>query len=235
MNRTVIALIIFISFSCIPDDKTAAVRLKDTAQGDGVIGIDVSHHQKEIDWTKVKKWNGKKIEFVYVKATEGATYQDKKYSFNFYQAKKQGIPVGSYHYFRTTSSIEDQFKNFKKRVNKNEQDLLPLIDVEERKEWDKNKFQKNLKKFLTLIEEHYGVKPMLYSVNSFYNRNLAGHFDGYKMMIGRYGKNSPFMKTGQDWTIWQFSEKGKIDGVVKSVDINMLNEQFSLEDLMIKK
>lgn len=200
-----------------------------------VIGIDVSHHQKEINWNKVKYWNGKPISFVYVKASEGATYQDKKYQDNFYGAKNAGFKVGSYHYFRTTSSVKDQFENFKKTVKRSDQDLRPLIDVEERKNWSKKLFQKNLKEFLELVEDYYGTKPMIYSVNSFYNRNLAGEFDDYLMMIGRYGPNAPFMKTGQDWTIWQFSEKGKVIGVERLVDIDRLNPQYIMKDLLIKK
>ena len=131
--------------------------------------------------------------------------------------------------------MKDQFENFKKTVKRNDQDLRPLIDVEERKNWSKKLFQKNLKKLLELVENYYGVKPMIYSVNSFYNRNLAGEFDDYLMMMGRYGSNSPFMKTGQDWTIWQFSEKVKVIGVEKLVDINGLSPQHTIKDLFFKK
>ena len=47
-------------------------------------GIDVSHHQKQIDWEQVKK--DKNIEFVYIKATEGATHLDKQYKYNIKSA-----------------------------------------------------------------------------------------------------------------------------------------------------
>ena len=69
------------------------------------------NHQGEINWTNVKDWEGLKINFVYIKATEGATYIDEKYKYNFTEASKNGFLVGSYHYFRTTSSPEEQFKN----------------------------------------------------------------------------------------------------------------------------
>ena len=36
------------------------------------VGIDVSHHQRDIDWQTVSK---EKILFVYIKATEGKTYR----------------------------------------------------------------------------------------------------------------------------------------------------------------
>ena len=31
------------------------------------IGIDISHHQKQINWKKVKKWREHEIKFVYIK------------------------------------------------------------------------------------------------------------------------------------------------------------------------
>ena len=60
-------------------------------------GIDVSHHQKKIDWKKVRFWKNKKINFVYIKATEGETYKDSFYSQNILGAKENEITVGSYH------------------------------------------------------------------------------------------------------------------------------------------
>src|SRR6056300_850552 len=79
-----------------------------------IYGIDVSHHQGNIKWSSVKKWNKHAIQFVYIKATEGATYQDPKYHYNISQASKHGLKVGSYHYFRTTSPVERQLANFLK-------------------------------------------------------------------------------------------------------------------------
>ena len=43
-----------------------------------------------------------------------------------YVALANGLVVGSYHYFRTTSTIESRFKNFISTVKKSEQDLIPI-------------------------------------------------------------------------------------------------------------
>ena len=40
---------------------------------DIIYGIDISRHQKTIDWTKVREWEGHPVRFVYIKATEGTT------------------------------------------------------------------------------------------------------------------------------------------------------------------
>ncbi|MBQ2235977.1 MAG: glycoside hydrolase family 25 protein, partial [Muribaculaceae bacterium] len=88
-------------------------------------GIDVSDHQKDIDWRATAA--NKKIKFVYVKATEGATYSSRRYLYNIENARKHGIKVGSYHFVRTGSRIRDQFENFKRVAKKADQDLIPLI------------------------------------------------------------------------------------------------------------
>ena len=199
-----------------------------------IYGIDVSHHQGKIEWGKVKKWKNKKLDFVYIKATEGATYIDKKYKTNIKEAKENDFLVGSYHYFRTTSSIENQFQNFIKTIDKSEQDLIPLIDVEEKTNWTNKEFHKNFKAFLNMVENYFGQKPMIYTVNSFYNLNLSGKYKEYHFLIGRYGENAPNMRDKTSWTIWQFSETGKVEGIPKDVDIDMLNDKYDLQDLRIE-
>jgi len=198
-------------------------------------GIDISNHQGEIDWKQVSKWKNRDISFVYIKATEGATFIDKRYEANITEAKSNGLLVGSYHYFRTTSSVKEQFENFIKTVDKDKQDLIPLIDVEEKKNWDNQTFHKNFKEFLKMVEDYFGQKPMIYTVNSFYNSNLSGNYTPYHFLIGRYGKNAPNMRDKSSWTIWQFSETGRVEGIPKPVDIDMLNARYSLQDILLKK
>lgn len=200
---------------------------------DAVFGIDISNHQGEIDWSAVKEWDGKKLSFVYIKATEGATFIDKRYTQNFRQARQNNLLVGSYHYFRTTSEPKNQFENFTAVVKRDDQDLIPLVDVEEMKQWSTDEFHQKFNEFLRLVENHFGRKPMIYTVNSFYNRYLAGRYKDYPVFIGRYGKNSPAMKDMRDWTIWQFSESGRITGIQKPVDLDLLNSNWKLDDLRL--
>lgn len=69
-------------------------------EGYSIHGIDVSHHQGEIDWHKVKnaEVNGEPISFVFIKATEGQNHIDENYNDNFYQARENGFLRGAYHY-----------------------------------------------------------------------------------------------------------------------------------------
>lgn len=67
----------------------------------------------------------------YVKATEGATYVDPMYQQNIKGARAKELRVGAFHYFRTTSSVQKQFENYKEHVKKRDIDLIPMVDVEE--------------------------------------------------------------------------------------------------------
>ncbi len=51
-------------------------------------GVDVSHHQGEIDWQKLKSQN---IEFAFIKATEGGDHVDRKFYENWSASKEAGI------------------------------------------------------------------------------------------------------------------------------------------------
>ena len=58
-----------------------------------VIGIDVASHQGEINWEEVY---ASKVNFAFIKATEGETFVDKKFEYNFSQAKKNNIIAPMY-------------------------------------------------------------------------------------------------------------------------------------------
>ena len=72
-------------------------------------GIDVSHYQGEIDWQEVVR--NEQISYVYIKATEGASLVDEYYLQNLEGARRVGLSVGSYHFYRPTIDWQIQFDN----------------------------------------------------------------------------------------------------------------------------
>ena len=195
-------------------------------------GIDVSSYQKDIDWRATAR--DKKIKFVYVKATEGATYTSRHYTYNMENARKHGIKVGSYHFLRTGSRIKDQFENFKRSAKKSDQDLIPLIDVETRQGWTAQQLRDSVKMFADLVEEYYGCRPMIYTSSSFFNNLLGAAIADYPLFIARYATSEPQLSCGAKWTLWQFSEKGRISGIDHPVDLCRFNKGCSLSDILIK-
>lgn len=194
-------------------------------------GIDISHHNGSIDWEKVSHTP---LLFVYIKATEGATHLDKRYLENITGAKNVGYKVGSYHFFRMSSSAHDQFRNFKKNVDREEQDLIPMVDVETSDRHSARELRDSLNMFIGLVKEYYGVRPMIYATNRSYNELCGGMYPSYYLYIGRYGNNAPKIRGKGQYTIWQFTETGRIDGIPKPVDKAKFNPHFSIEDIKYK-
>lgn len=195
-------------------------------------GIDVSRHQKTIDWDVIAA--DKKVKYVYVKATEGQTFTDPNFRQNLENARRVGIKVGSYHFLRTGSSIQSQFENFTRAVKKNEQDLLPLLDVEVRQGWSNQQLRDSVKLFCDLLENHYGCKPMIYTSSSFFNNILGRLFADYPLFIARYAANEPRLDNGANWTLWQFSDKGRMRGIDHAVDLSRFNKGCTIKDILMK-
>ena len=195
-------------------------------------GIDVSSYQKDIDWSATAK--DKNIKFVYVKATEGATYRSRHYQYNIENARQYGIHVGAYHFFRPNVPVEKQFRNFTTVVKKEDQDLIPLIDVEVRgNNLTVRALVDSVLAFADKLEDHYGCKPMIYTGHAFYNSYLSGKIPGYPLFIARYSKVEPRLTGGANWVLWQFSEKGVIAGIDHAVDLCRFNKGCGLKDILI--
>lgn len=195
-------------------------------------GIDVSSYQKDIDWGATAK--DKNIKFVYVKATEGATYRSRHYQYNIENARQYGIHVGAYHFFRPNVPVEKQFRNFTTVVKKEDQDLIPLIDVEVRgNNLTVKALVDSVLAFADKLEDHYGCKPMIYTGHAFYNSYLSGKISGYPLFIARYSKVEPRLTGGANWVLWQFSEKGVIAGIDHAVDLCRFNKGCGLKDILI--
>lgn len=119
-------------------------------------------------------------------------------------------------------------------VKKSDIDLVPVIDVEEHDNWSHSEFQDNLRLFINLVKKEYNVAPMIYSVNSFYNKNCAPEFNEYHLWIGRYGDKPPVIKGKGTYTLWQFSDSSHLKGTVKAIDHNIFNAKYSLKDISIR-
>lgn len=192
-------------------------------------GIDVSHYQGRIDWECVAREG--KVSYVYAKATEGANFYDDTHAYNLTEARRTGVKVGSYHFYRPTVDIALQFDNLTAHVHAREQDLVPMIDIEDDRGVSEEKFINDLTDFLQMVEKHYGKKPLLYSGEYFYNRHFQGLFQDYHWMMARYSSTPPALKDGRTYFMWQYSDKGRISGISNLVDRSRMIGNVSLKTL----
>ncbi len=201
-----------------------------------VFGLDVSQYQGNIQWSKLKELkSGVPIHFVFVRATMGDDGTDKKFRRNWRNAKKQAYLRGAYHYYRPNENSYKQADNFINRVTLNKGDLVPVLDIEEiSTKQSMDNLRLGLKRWLTRVEDHYGVKPIIYTADRFYDSYLSnGEFDSYTIWIANFNKvKKPSTK---HWKIWQFSEKGKVAGINHPVDFNVYKGSvLDFEELIIK-
>lgn len=194
-------------------------------------GIDVSHYQGSINWDDVASEDA--ISYVYLKATEGASLVDETYKRNLAEARRVGLSVGSYHFYRPNINWKKQFENMTSVVKMEEQDLVPIIDIEHRGGVSEETFISDLRAFIEKVTEHYGKKPLLYTYHNFYNRYLVGEFTDYHFMIARYRSDSPTLNDGKDYIMWQYTARGSMSGITGDVDRSRIMSGYSLNQVMM--
>lgn len=194
-----------------------------------VHGIDLSHYQGEVFWEAIG--DNSKMAYVYLKATEGGDRIDDKYEQNIELAHKYGLKVGSYHFFRPKTPLKLQLENFKAQCRPSQQDLIPMIDVETKQGLSNDAFRDSLMTFLTMVEEAYHQKPLVYTGTNFYNKYMSGLMNGYKLMIAQYSSNEPVLNDGNDYMLWQYTGKGHIDGIRGYVDKSRFMGRHGLREI----
>ena len=239
ISVTVILALIFLTVFILAKQKIVFINKWFVDDIDGVIGVDVSSYQADIDMDKLKEQN---VKFIYIKATEGSKSQDDRFAENWENAENAGLLSGAYHFFSYDSEGKTQAENFINTVGKDIKGrLLPAVDVEyygdkEQNPPEKEDVVRELKIFLDALEKEYGTKPLIYTRSDIYDKYLKGEFDGYKKWISSlYTPLSWNYK--DDWYIWQYLNRGELEGYSggeKYIDLNILNESKSLEDLTVK-
>lgn len=188
-------------------------------------GIDISVYQppKLFDWALIAK----EFDFVIVRACFGVS-SDKYFESHFTNAKKAGLKVGAYIFYRQTQGWEEQFKAFVtelERVNLGPGDIYPVVDLEWPAKSDgktkRSVYNTQAKLLCETLAKKYG-KCIIYLSPGFYG-DLGGpkwmNEDFYVIWLSHYTlKDQPLQPAGlTEWTIWQnrgntFRNK---DGTVK--------------------
>ena len=238
--RTIIALIIIaavaLALFLLIKNKTIrpnmlCVSIKDT------VGVDISRYQGDVDMEELA---GQRVAFIYIKATEGAGHTDEMFQQNWAKAKTAGIPRGAYHFFSFESSGKEQAQHYIETVGDLTGDLIPVVDVEYYSSRgmgapEKEDVLKELEAYLNALEEHYHVKPMIYTSRAVYRDILAGEITGYPMWV-RSVYLPAAMEGWKDWTIWQYTDTAVLKGYTggeKYIDMNVLSRDVTLEDLSV--
>jgi lysozyme len=199
-------------------------------------GIDVSRYQQIIAWEEVKAMQVSdiKLGFAFIKATEGVSNVDPQFARNWKKAKSNDMTRGAYHFFIASRDGKLQAENFIKRVDLESGDLPPVLDVEQLNGTNRIRLQKEVRKWLETVENHYKVKPIIYTNVDFYKQYLGEEFDDYPLWVAHYYEaRQP--RISRNWTFWQHSDKGSVSGILSKVDFNVFGgDSVQFKELLLK-
>lgn len=201
-----------------------------------VHGIDVSHHQRHINWEKVATHEEFKVRFCFMKATEGASHKDTQFKNYWAESKAAKLVRGAYHFYSHASSPVAQANHYISMVQLEAGDMAPVLDFEtESAAIGITQTRKNLIKWLSIVENHYKIKPIIYTNSHMYQKYIKGHFGAYKFWIADYNVSDIKHKmTDKEVLIWQYTERGKVSGINTHVDVNaFLGQDQDFDSLRI--
>ena len=196
-------------------------------------GIDVSTFQGDIDWQKVKN-DG--VEFVFIRigrrgATTGYIYDDDLFEKNYLGAKAADIKVGVYFFSQaiTTEEAKLEAKWIVTKLRDKEIDLPVVFDCEDVYLEDEESRILDLSKeeitnhaiaFFQELEKS-GYQGMLYAnldwTHRYYDMELL---KDYPFWFAQYDVTGPTVDLPIN--IWQYSDKGTINGINHPVDLNIM-------------
>lgn len=189
-----------------------------------VRGIDVSHHQGEIDWSRV---GAADVHFAFIKATEGRDHLDTRFEENWRAAGEAGVARGAYHFFTFCTPGDAQADHYLDVVPPAADVLPPAVDVEfagNCKSWTSiEEIRRELKVLLDRLGTAWGRPPLLYITSESRKRVISGHFDEYPTWL-----RSVFFRPGgrqPGWLFWQYTDNGEVPGIESAVDLNVYRGQ----------
>lgn len=183
-------------------------------------GIDVSVHNGDIDWQKVKNVG---IDFAILRAGYGREFsqKDKKFEDNYAGAKAAEIPVGAYWYSYATTVDEAKLEaEVCASILKDKQFEFPIFfDQEEKKTLDTGKANCSamVRAFCDVLEKN-GYWVGLYTSRSVLSTHIEDDIKTrYALWVAEWGEKLNYSGTVG---IWQYSSKGKVSGISGNVDLD---------------
>lgn len=189
-------------------------------------GIDVSVHQGQIDWNKVRS---NEVEFAILRAGYGMyeNQKDPTFEFNYSECNRVGILVGAYwySYATTVEEAEKEAEVCLKILDGRPMHLPVWFDQEYEpgiKDITKSLRTQICLAFMKKISKA-GYRTGLYCSYDWYTRWVdASKLTSYLVWIAQYAAKCRY--EGNNLAIWQYTSTGRVGGVGegpgKNVDLD---------------
>lgn len=192
-------------------------------------GIDVSQHQKDIDWNQVKG----KVDFAILRLgwignnnldNGGNHTLDTKFVENYNECKRLGIPVGVYVYCYSSSvdAIKSGADWTVEQLKERTLDLPVFIDMEDKQiaGISKNNLSEMCTEYNSIVE-NAGFKPGIYANRNWFDNHLNSELKTkYTCWIAHYTDKDQNYE--EQYSMWQYSSAGLISGISGNVDLNII-------------
>lgn len=189
-------------------------------------GIDISVHNGDIDWQKVKNAG---IQFAILRAGYGRelSQKDVRFEENYRNAKAAGIPVGAYWYSYAMTPEEARLEaDVFLSVIKGKQFEMPVyFDLEEKKQFDlgKEKVSAIMRTFLERVESAGYFVGLYGSASSLTTHTADDIKSRYTIWMAHWAEQTNYSGA---YSIWQYSDKGKVNGISGNVDLDTCYTDF---------
>lgn len=194
-------------------------------------GIDVSEWQGNIDFGEVARAG---IEVVYIRTSEGTNYVDPYFRENYEKAKANGIRVGFYHFLTATSVAEagEEAEFFVNNIKGLEPNCRLAMDFEVFDGLSVSEINEISRAFLETVEKLSQKECVIYSdaynARTVFSKELA---KDYPIWVADYFVEEP--ESNGKWNSWvgfQYSDRGKINGINGNVDRDYFTNGVFLND-----
>lgn len=190
--------------------------------------IDISHHQdpSRIDYDKLAK----QVKLVIIRTQYGSRVLDRHYKTHHREFQKRGIPTAAYAWVRgvNIADMEAEATDFYNRT-KEFNPTFWFLDVEEESMKD---MRAGVKAYTKKLRKLGAKKVGVYIAHHLYRHFNIDVNDFDAVWIPRYGPNNGkphSIKPDFHCDLWQYTDRGRLDGYEGYLDLNMLTGTKPLE------
>ena len=198
------------------------------------VGIDVSYYDLDIDWRLVKEQG---IDFAIIRVggrgwTSGALYRDTRTRQYLYLAKEAGLKIGVYFYSTAVTPEEavEEADATLRALDGLSLDLPVFIDMEYSGQYPKGRADRLgadergeiATAFCKRIRQN-GYRAGVYAGQN-YMKSAIDYYaiSRYTVWLASYTVNNQLPNFQKNYDIWQFSDRGRVDGIAGDVDMNVI-------------
>ncbi len=194
--------------------------------GPTVPGLDVSYYQEDITWTRVRKAG---LRYAFIRATDGTTITDARFTKNWAGAKRAGLLRGAYQYFRPDQNALAQADLLINMIARDPGELPPVIDVETDGGKSPAVLEASVRVWVDRVRERLGVEPIVYTGPEFWASKLRGaDLTSQPLWLAHYTRTCPTVPSPwRRWTFWQHTDNGRVPGIEGPVDLDVFAGTFA--------